>query len=96
MKWAYAEAVDLDPLDRVYNQADEREAARIAILIIDRSKYSPAAMLAFWKRVEENKDLEEKTKRLQRKLSLQKRVTMLEELLPELQNQPEHVSGQQG
>lgn len=96
MKWAYAEAADLDPLDRVYNQADEREAARIAILIIERSKYSPAAMLAFWKRVEENTDLEKKTKRLQRRLSPQKRVTMLEEMLPELQNQAEHVSGQEG
>ena len=96
MKWAYAEAADLDPLDRVYNKADEREAAQIALLIVARSKYSPAAMLAFWKRVEENKDLEKKTKQLQRKLSPQKRVTMLEELLPELQEQAKHVSGQQG
>lgn len=96
MKWAYSEAADLDPLDRVYNKADEREAAQIALLIIARSKYSPAAMLAFWKRVEENKDLEKKTKQLQRKLSPQKRVTMLEELLPELPNQAKHASGQKG
>jgi hypothetical protein len=65
-------------------------------LIIARTKYSPAAMLAFWKRVEKNKDLEKKTKQLQRNLSPQKRVTMLEELLPKLQEQAEYISGQQG
>ena len=84
MKWTYVELADLDSLDRKYNDEEEREAAMIAILIMDRSTYSPKAMLTFWQRVEQDEDLLKKVERLERDFSPSERVQILEELLPEI------------
>ena len=84
MKWGYVELADLDSLDREYNDDEEREAAMIAILIMDRSKYSAEAMLAFWQRVEQDEDLLKRVKPLNRDLSPTRRVQIIQELLPEI------------
>ena len=90
MKWGYVELADLDSLDREYNEEEEREAAMIAILIMDRSRYSPEAMLTFWQRVQQDEDLHKKVKRLQRDLSPIRRVQIIEELLPEIPQETDH------
>jgi predicted Zn-dependent protease len=85
MKWAYVEAADLDPLDREYSDADEREATMIALQILDRSKYAPEAMLTFWQRVQQDEALQIKVRRLNRELAPQRRTEIITELLDELQ-----------
>lgn len=82
MKWLYMKAADLMPLEREYGKEEEREAAEVAYMIPARSKYSPEAMVTFWKRVQQNEALQSKVKRLNRDLSPQERVAILEELLP--------------
>ncbi len=89
MKWSYVELADLDSLDREYSAEEEREAAMIAILIMDRSKYSPRAMLTFWQRVQQDEDLLKKVKPLERDLSPLKRTQIIEELLPEIPKKTE-------
>ena len=84
MKWSYVELADLDSLDREYNEEEEREAAMIAMLIMDRSEYSPEAMLTFWQRVQQDEELLKKVERLERDLSPLKRVQILKELLPDI------------
>ncbi len=84
MKWAYVELADLDPLDREYSAEEEREAAMIAIQILDRATYSPGAMLTFWQRVQQDEALRERAKRLGRDLSPLERMQIIEELLPEI------------
>jgi predicted Zn-dependent protease len=85
MKWAYVEIADLDPLDREYSEADEREATMIAMQILDRSKYAPGAMLTFWQRIQQNESLQIKVNRLNRELTPQRRTEIIAELLDELQ-----------
>jgi predicted Zn-dependent protease len=85
MKWAYVEISDLDPLDREYSEADEREATMIALQILDRSKYDPEAMLTFWQRVQQDEALQIKVKRLNRELEPRKRTEIIAELLGQLQ-----------
>ncbi len=89
MKWAYVEISDLDPLDRKYSEADEREAAMIAMQILERSKFDPQAMLTFWQRVQQDETLQIKVKRLNRELVPQKRIQIVEELLRQL---PDNLS----
>ncbi|MGD9226300.1 MAG: M48 family metallopeptidase [Desulfobacterales bacterium] len=84
MKWAYVEMADLDPLDREYSEADEREATMIAIQILDRSKYTPVAMLTFWQRIQQDEALQLKVTRLNRELTPQRRTEIITELLGEL------------
>lgn len=84
MKWAYVEISDLDPLDREYSEADEREATMIAMQILQRSKYDPEAMLTFWQRVQQDETLQIKVKRLNRELAPQRRTEIVEELLRQL------------
>ena len=84
MKWAYVEISDLDPLDREYSEVDEREAAMIAMQILERSKYDPEAMLTFWQRVQQDETLQIKVKRLNRELAPQRRTEIVEELLRQL------------
>ena len=84
MKWAYVEIADLDPLDREYSEADEREATMIAIQILDRSKYAPEAMLTFWQRVPQDEALQLKVTPLNRELTPQRRTEIITELLGEL------------
>ena len=88
MKWAYVELSDLDPLDREYSEADEREAAMIAMQILERSKYDPRAMLRFWQRVEQDETLQIKVKRLNRDLEPHKRIQIVEEFLHQLPQRP--------
>jgi predicted Zn-dependent protease len=85
MKWAYVEVADLDPLDREYSEADEREATMIALQILVRSKYAPEAMLTFWQRVQQDEALQIKVRRLNRELAPQRRTEIITELLDELQ-----------
>jgi predicted Zn-dependent protease len=82
MQYAYAEAADLDPLDRQYDEEEEREALAIACLILERSQYRSQAMLGFWKRAQETRDKKERDLRLDRSVSLGKRLVMLDEMLP--------------
>ena len=84
MKWAYVEMADLDPLDREYSEADEREATMIAIQILDRSQYDPGALLTFWQRVQQDEMLQIKLKRLNRELTPLRRTEIITELLGEL------------
>ena len=84
MKWGYVHAADLDPLDREYDEAYEKEAAAIALLLVTRSKYSPQAMIDFWKRLENTDAYPEKEIRLNRNFSPQQRVLMLDELMPQI------------
>ena len=78
------ELADLDPMDREYNEHDEREAADIALLTVSRTQYSPQALLDFWRRVAEDKSLTKQYKRFSRNMSPQDRLAMLEELMTEL------------
>jgi predicted Zn-dependent protease len=84
MKWAYVEIADLDPLDREYSEADEREATRIAMQILDRSKYAPEALLTFWQRIQQDESLQIKVNRLNRELKPQRRTEIIAETLDEL------------
>jgi hypothetical protein len=61
----------------------------IAILIMDRSKYSSRAMLTFWQRVQQDEDLLKKVKPLERDLSPLKRTQIIAELLPEIPQKTE-------
>ncbi|MGD8660756.1 MAG: M48 family metalloprotease [Desulfobacterales bacterium] len=81
MKYFYSEIADLDPLDREYNEEQEREAAAIAFLVISRTQYSPQALLNFWKRVAEDESLHDKYERFSRSLSPRERATMLDNLI---------------
>jgi predicted Zn-dependent protease len=96
MKWAYIEATDLDPLDRKYSEAHEREATAIALSIMARSKYSPDATVRFWDRLGQDQNLLSRSRRLYRKLPPQKRVALSTELLLELPAWGLQISGQQG
>jgi predicted Zn-dependent protease len=80
MKWAYTEVADLDPMDREYSENYEREAADIALFTISRTRYSPQALLDFWKRVSVDESIE-KYRRFSRSLSPQQRVAILEGLM---------------
>jgi len=84
MKWAYSEVTDLDPLDRIYSEELEREAASIALLIISRTNYSPQALVDLWKRIAEEESLQAQFERISRSLSPQDRAAMLETLILEL------------
>jgi predicted Zn-dependent protease len=86
MKWAYVEIADLDPMDRKYSEDYELEAADIALSVISQTRYSPQALLDFWKRVAVDESLREKYERFSRRMSPQQRVAMIENLMV---NQPE-------
>jgi predicted Zn-dependent protease len=81
MKWAYVEVADLDPLDLEYSKELEREAADIALLILSRTQFCPQALLKFWRRAAADESSPIKMERLNRGLSPQERVSMLEKLI---------------
>ncbi len=99
-RWAYVEAADLDPVDRVYNDGQVEDMAAIALLILDASDYSPDGLLEFWKRAESNDLLREKAKRLSRDIPPNERVAIFEAVLPRLssahkrEEEPVNVVGQ--
>ena len=92
MKWIYTELADLDPLDRKYSQAEEREATSIGLLILSNSKFSPNAMLTFWQRIQANETLQQKAKPLSRSMSPQERVVMVKDLLQQLSENQNQIS----
>ena len=92
MKWIYTELADLDPLDRKYSQAEEREATSIGLLILSNSKFSPNAMLTFWHRIQANETLQQKAKPLSRSMSPQERVVMVKDLLQQLSENQNQIS----
>jgi predicted Zn-dependent protease len=89
MKWAYVELSDLDALDREYSAEEEREAVQIAILILERARYSPEAMRTFWQRVELDEDLRKNAKRLRRDLTPRERTRIIDALLPQTPTETE-------
>ena len=62
----------------------KKEAAAIALLLVTRSKYSPRAMVDFWKRLQNADAYPEKEIRLNRNFTPQQRVLILEELMPQI------------
>ena len=90
MKWAYVELSDLDALDREYSPEEEREATQIAIIIMERARYSPEAMLTFWHRVENDETLSKRATPLKRDFPPLERTQIIKELLP--QTPPEKVT----
>lgn len=89
MKYVYVELADLDSLDREYSVEEEKEAAMIAMLIMERANYSPEAMLTFWQRVQNDEALRKRAERLGRDLSPQERTQIIKELLPQSPPQTE-------
>ncbi len=83
MKWAYTEIADLDPMDRVYSEDFEREAADIALLTICRAGYSPQALLDFWERAVVD-ETPKKYDRFSRSLAPEQRAAMLVSLIGNL------------
>ena len=83
MKWAYVELADLDALDREYSTEEEKEAAMIAMLIMDRSSYSSLSMLSFWQRIQQDEELQIIVKRLNRDLAPHDRIKIVEALFNE-------------
>lgn len=77
-RWAYVEAADLDPVDRIYDEAQVEDMAAIALLILNASSYFPDALLGFWERAASNNALENKVARLSRDISPQKWVEIFQ------------------
>jgi len=98
-RWAYVEAADLDPVDRVYNDEQVEDMAAIALLILDASDYSPDGLLEFWKRAESNDLLHEQVKRLSRDIPPKERGAIFEAVMPQLsvarkrEEEPADVAG---
>lgn len=83
-RWAYVEAADLDPVDRVYSEAQVEDMAAIALLILEASDFSPDGLMQFWKRAGSNQQLQDRLKRLSRRIPPQERVAILETVMPRL------------
>ena len=82
-RWAYIEAADLDPVDRVYDADQIGEMAAIAVTILEASRYSPQYLPAFWKRVGSSDQLQEKVGRLSREIPPDDWVAVYEGLMPQ-------------
>jgi len=91
-RWAYVEAADLDPVDRGYDDEQVEDMAAIASLILQASDYSPDALLKFWKRVESDNRLREKTERLSRDIPPKERLAIMEAVMPPIA--PAHNRGE--
>ena len=83
-RWAYVEAADLDPLDRVYETEQVEDMASIALMILRSSAYSPEALLAFWKRTGASIQMQRQVVRLSREISPQQRLAIFEDMMPRL------------
>ena len=81
-RWAYIEAADLDPVDRVYDAEQVREMAAIAVTILEASKYSSRYLPAFWRRVGASDQLQEEVGRLSREIPPDEWVAVYEGLMP--------------
>jgi predicted Zn-dependent protease len=77
-RWAYVEAADLDPVDRVYSDQQIEDMAAITLMILETSDYSTDGLLQFWKRAESDTQLQKKLKRLSRRLPPEERIAIFE------------------
>ena len=81
-RWAYIEAADLDPVDRIYDAEQVREMAAIAVSILVASRYSEHQLPAFWRRVASSEQLQQKLGRLSREVSPREWAAVYEERMP--------------
>jgi predicted Zn-dependent protease len=82
-RWAYVEAANLDPVDRVYKDEQVEDMAAIALLILEASDYSTEGLLRFWRRAGSDALIQEKVERLSREIPPRERVAILESATPE-------------
>ena len=82
-RWAYVEAADLDPVDRVYDDQQIEDMAAIALLVLDASDYSPDGLIQFWKRAESDTQLQKKVRRLSRRIPPRQRIAIFESVMPQ-------------
>jgi predicted Zn-dependent protease len=82
-RWAYVEAADLDPVDRVYKDEQVEDMAAIALLILEASDYSTEGLFRFWRRAGSDARVEGKVERLSREIPPRERVAILESATPE-------------
>jgi hypothetical protein len=87
-RWAYVEASDLDPVDRVYEQEQVEDMASIATTILRSSGYSPEALLAFWERAGSDPQLQKKVQRLSREMLPQERQAIFEAVMSDIPATP--------
>jgi predicted Zn-dependent protease len=99
-RWAYVEAADLDPVDRVYEDEQIEDMAAIALLILEASNYSSEGLLRFWRRAGSDALPQGKVRRLSREIPPRERVAILQSVMPEppvIHNpapEPTEVAGQ--
>jgi predicted Zn-dependent protease len=91
-RWLYIEAADLDDLDRVYDERQVQEMADIAVRILARSEYPPAALLSFWKRAAADTELRRRVQRLIRRIPPGERVAYLEAAMQALPTEQKQVA----
>jgi predicted Zn-dependent protease len=77
-RWAYVEAADLDPVDRVYTAGQLEEMAMIATLILEASHYTTEGLLDFWRRAGSPELPLQQLERLVRELPPDERLAILE------------------
>lgn len=87
MKLAYIEARDLGPEERYYTEIEERRAAAIAMLMLQRSECRPEALIQFYWRTLEAHSEQVSFSRLHRRLSPDERLGVLEDLMANLDTQ---------
>lgn len=83
MKLAYIEARDLGPEERHYSETEERQAATIAMMVLERSDCRPEALIEFYWRTLEERPGQGTMTRLHRSLTPQQRLDILESLVAE-------------
>ena len=83
-RWAYVEAADLDPVDRVYTAEQLEEMAAIATLILEASRYAPEGLLDFWRRAGSTELPLQQLERLVRQMPPARRLEILESAVPEV------------
>ncbi len=83
-RWAYLEATDLDPVDRVYSEEEEQETASIAALLLAASGYRPGALAEFWQRVSTDNGLQQNAEPLLRNLPPHARSKLIARAIAEM------------
>ena len=93
MKLIHIEAHDLGPEERYYNEAEEQQAATIAMMMLQRSECRPEALVEFyWRTLEEYPDAPLFT-RLHRNMPPEQRLDLLENLMADEQSpQPAQIA----
>lgn len=87
IKLAYIEARDLGPEERYYTEIEERRAATIAMLMLQRSECRPEALIEFFWRTLEARPEQASFRRLHRRLTPDERLGVLEDLIANLDTQ---------